>query len=74
MHCIVGIGKFEVKVFIDVAGRVGQVMRKVVLVHHVIVVEHSSVQVLRLEVKTHVVEVSRIDLIIGRGRVCIILR
>ena len=65
MHRGVGVGQLVIKVFIDVACCVSEVVLDVVDVHHVIVDEATSVLLLGLEVEPDVVPVGGPDFVVG---------
>ena len=55
---VIRIGLLPIKVLIHVAGRVPEIVFKVVQIHHVVVNEATAINVLGTEVKTHIVPVS----------------
>lgn len=65
MHSVEGIRHFVVKILIWETEGVSGVMSEIVLIHYVVVQEHASVEVLREEVESDIVDVSRHDFIHG---------
>ena len=65
MHSVLGVRHFIVQVLIWETQGVCSVVSEVVGVHLVIVQEHTSIKVLRKEVKSHVIDMGRHDLIDG---------
>ena len=74
MHSSHWVWQFVVKVLIYITKCVHSIMLEVVLVHIVIMQEHSSVHVLRLVVESDIVPVSRPDLMIRDLLVSEVLR
>lgn len=65
MHSVLRIGHFVVEIFIIISECVSGVMREVVLVHRVVVQEHTAIEVLGQEVKSNIIDMCWHDLIDG---------
>lgn len=65
MHSVLGIRHFVVKILIIISKGMCGIMCEVVGVHLIVVQEHATVEVLREEIESHVVDVGRHDLIHG---------
>ena len=65
MHSVLRVGHFIVEIFVSISEGMGGIMDEVVRVHLVVMQEHTAVEVLRQEVKSHVVDVRWHDLIDG---------
>ena len=63
MHSVLRIRHFVVEIFIIISKCVGSVMREVVLVHRVVVQEHTAIEVLGQEVKSNIIDMCWHDLI-----------
>ena len=67
MHSSNWIWQFVVKIFVNVSNGMGEVVMEIVCIHIVVVNEHSSVLLLWLEIKSHIVPVGWPHFVVWMG-------
>ncbi len=64
MHRSGGIWQLPIKIFIDITSSMGKIVFKIINIHHVVVNEGTTIEILWLKVKAYVVPVCWPNLIV----------